>query len=136
MMMNLFVLLSILIVLPGLASSAERSGEAVLDYTLEVAFDVPASTINGLARIPVVQGQGLKLDIGSLKLIRATIDDQEIKMAVEGPIARILPPRTGLLVIRYEGVFKDTPDRQQLLDVISDKGISLTGTWYPKTRFA
>jgi aminopeptidase N len=132
LMMNLVILLSILIVLPGLASSAERSGEAVLDYTLEVAFDVPASAINGLARIPVAQGQGLKLDIGSLKLIRVTIDDQEIKVAVEGSIARIDPPRTGLLAIMYEGVFKDTPDRQQLLDVISDKGISLTGTWYPR----
>jgi aminopeptidase N len=132
LMIKVVLSLIMLCLLPGIVPCAERPGEGVPDYVLDVSFDVPASIIRGVIKIQVGKGQELRLGKGRLNLIGATIDNEETNMIAEGSMARILPLRSGLLVIRYEGVFKAPADGQQASDVISDKGISLTGTWYPR----
>jgi uncharacterized iron-regulated protein len=129
--MKRFLLIFILI-MPCAAYAMDHSAKDMPDYTLQVSFDVPASIIRGIATIPVVKGQELKLHIGRLSLIEASIDGQKIAFSGGQEIVRILPPRSGSLVIRYEGIFRELPHGEQPSDVISDKGLFLTGTWYPK----
>ena len=125
-------LLIVLLFMPCMAHALEHSAEDIPDYTLQVSFDVRASTIRGVATMPVVKGQELKLHVGRLSLIHASIDNQEIPTTAGKGTIKILPSRDGMLEVRYEGIFKESPSGEQVSDVISDKGLVLTGTWYPK----
>jgi aminopeptidase N len=58
------------------------------------------------------------------------IDDEEIATPRNEELVTILPARDGSLVVQYEGTFSDVGEEPS--GVISDKGIFLAGTWYPK----
>ncbi|HUL32096.1 MAG TPA: M1 family aminopeptidase, partial [Thermodesulfobacteriota bacterium] len=125
-------LLIFLLLTPCMAHALEHSAEDIPDYTLQVSFDVRASTIRGVATMPVVKGQELILHIGRLNLLRVSMDDREIPTSAGEDTIRILPSSDGVLAVRYEGLFKESPYGEQASDVISDKGLFLMGTWYPK----
>jgi aminopeptidase N len=128
-------LLIFLLMLPHVTCAVENPVESVLDYTLEVSFDIQASVIKGTAMIPVKKGQEVKLEKGRLHLVQVTLDKEEIGISSGDETLRILPSQEGTLVIRYEGIFREPPsgiDRKKPPTVISEKGIFLTGTWYPK----
>lgn len=136
MNMKTFLLILLLpLLITAAYASAPPPGEHVLNYTLDVSFDVKASMIRGVARIPVLKGRELKLHRGRLTLARVTLDKEEIPVSTRQEVVTILPSRSGTLEIGYEGVFKrGISHGEQPSDVISDKGIFLTGTWYPKTN--
>ncbi len=115
-----------------MAHALERSAEDIPDYILQVSFDVRASTIRGVATMPVVKGRELRLHIGRLNLLRVSMDNREIATSAGEDLVRILPSSDGMLEVRYEGIFKESPNGEHVSDVISDKGLFLTGTWYPK----
>ena len=126
-------LLILALVMPSAAYALDHPAGDVPDYTLHVTFDVPSSVIRGVSAIPVVRDRELKLHTGRLSVTDATIDGQKAVISVEGETTRITPSRSGSLIVTYEGFFKELSNNEKPSDdVISDKGIFLTGTWYPK----
>ena len=129
-------LIIFLLLLPNAAFAFQHSEDAVLDYSLEVSFDIEASRVTGIARIPVKRDQVLKVDKGRLNLVDVTLDKEKIDVSGRHETATILPPKEGTIEIRYEGIFKEPAygfHGEQPLSIISGKGIFLTGTWYPRT---
>ncbi len=124
-------LMIVLFILPFGAQALDHSGEIARDYSLQVSIDARTSVIRGVATIPVLKNQELKLHKGQLNFVQVKIDNDEIETSDGQDVVRILPSRDGSLVIRYEAIFTGSPYEGQS-DVISDEGIVLTGTWYPK----
>ncbi|MBI4496101.1 MAG: ChaN family lipoprotein [Deltaproteobacteria bacterium] len=125
--------LVIFLLLSGPALGAESP--AALDYTLKVSFDLSGSKIIGTATIPVPAGRELRLQIGSLRLMDIRLDGQRMEAEIHGRTVRVRAPRSGELAISYEGIFPSSPAREPLgpiTSVISPRGISLTGLWYPQ----
>jgi aminopeptidase N len=124
----LFILLFFL---PTATYALQHTGGGILDYTLEVSFDIEASKIKGVATIPVRNGQEIKLEKGRLNLISVSLDKERIDLSHRDETVRVLSSREGKIEIRYEGIFKNH-DTEETFSVIDSRGIFLTGTWYPK----
>ena len=101
-------------------------------YTLDVSFDLNASVIKGVARIPAARDRELRLHRGRLTLTRVSLDKGEVAVSNEGEWVRIRPSREGTVEIRYEGLFRGSGDDEQPGAVIGAGGIFLDGPWYPK----
>ena len=127
-----------LLTLPGTASAAENPDGALLHYGLEISFIPKSSLIKGVVRISAKKNQELKLEKGSLRLLRVTLDREEVHPFGGDDPVRILPSRDGILEIEYEGVFREAPSGFDSGEssVISEKGIFLIGAWYPKPEQA
>ncbi len=128
-------LLIFLLTLPNVLYAREHPGDGLLDYTIEASFDIQASKIKGVVTIPVKKGQELNLSRGKLKLLYVTLGRETLEFSGQKEILRILPSREGMIEIGYEGTFEGPfPGSHGVEpgDIISDKGICLTGTWYPK----
>lgn len=107
------------------------------EYNLEVSFDIPNSRIIGLAMIDVNTGKELVLHTGHLKINNITLNQQKINFDVRDGILKVLPPQDGSIAIRYEGIFKDDKavhdtNYGAVGNIIDERGVSLTGTWYPQ----
>ena len=100
------VSLILLFFFPTAVYALQHAGEGILDYTLEVSFDIEASKIKGVATIPVRKGQEIKLEKGRLNLIYVSLDKQEIDISHRDETVRILSSREGTIEIRYEGIFR------------------------------
>jgi len=138
--LRFLTIFSLLLPTCGYAATHASGGE-ILDYTLEVSFDIPASRISGVAKIPVEKGQEIRLNRGTLHLIDIRLDGQNIDFSGQDEIARIFPSRPGVMEIRYAGtfIFPKPPEgaiAQGAMNVPSDvvdgRGIFLTGIWYPQ----
>jgi aminopeptidase N len=128
-------LLVFLLILPNITYALERYEEGLLDYTIEVSFDIQASQIKGVVTVSAKKGQELNLFMGELKLLYVTLDKEHLESSKQNEILRILPSREGMVEIGYEGIFKEPSSNSHGMeptDVMSGKGIFLTGTWYPK----
>ena len=101
-------------------------------YTLDVSFDIDASVVKGVARIPVAKDRELRLERGKLLLRRVSLDKGEVAVSNEGGWVRLRPSREGTIEIGYEGLFKGSGDGEQPAAVIGAGGIFLDGAWYPK----
>jgi uncharacterized iron-regulated protein len=104
----------------------------MLDYTLEVSFDIQASRMTGVARIPVRRDRELKVYKGSLNLVDVALDGQKLDVSARDEMVRILSSHEGTIEIRYEGIFRGSEHPEGTSSVIDRQGIFLTGTWYPK----
>jgi hypothetical protein len=123
--------------LPHAVYALQPTAEGLLHYTLEVSFDIQASTINGRITIPVKKGQILNLDQGRLHLTHVSLNKENIEISHQNRTISILSSRDGTIEIRYEGIFKSPRDPyeiagEEILTVIDNKEIFLTGIWYPK----
>jgi aminopeptidase N len=126
----LFILLFLA---PWVAWASEPADKAPLDYSLDVSFDKAASTITGVARIPLVKGQELRLRVGALRITGVTLDGRQMAFPLRSEVLVIVPEQAGTVEIRYEGVFGETSDRdEESGSVIGERGIFLSGVWYPK----
>jgi aminopeptidase N len=128
-------LLILLLIVSGSLYARERPIDGLLDYTLEVSFDIQASILKGVATIPVKKGQEIRFSKGELRLLYAVLDQEHLDISEQKGTLRILSSREGKIEIGYEGVFTGTPSGNYGVEpasVVSDKGIFLTGTWYPK----
>jgi len=111
------LLLTFILIMPRAAYALDHSAKDMPDYALQVSFDVKASTIRGVATIPVMKGQELKLHIGCLSLIETSIDNHAVATSSGEEIVKILPSRADSLVIQYEGIFRELPHGEQPSDV-------------------
>jgi uncharacterized iron-regulated protein len=104
----------------------------MIDYSLEVSFDIEASKIKGVAAIPVKKGWEISLDTGGLNLIDVSLGQKKLGISRHHETIRILSPQEGTVEIRYEGTFRGSGHPGETSSVIGSQGIFLIGTWYPK----
>ncbi len=137
MIKYVFFIFLILFFAPVMARAADSPPPAPAEYQLDVAFDVPNSKIIGTARINARAGQELVFSTGTLKIIGVSSDHARIESDLQGGVLKLRSPADGIIVISYEGVFKGggkVPDMNYgvVPSVIDERGISLTGLWYPR----
>jgi integrase len=120
----LFPVLAFLFTMSATLHAAPLRERNALDYSLEVALDIAASKITGLARIPVTRGQELRLKKEGLKILHGSLSGEEMAVFDHDETLRILPLHEGTVEIKYEGA--------GLSSIISAKGIFLSGIWYPR----
>src|SRR5208283_168430 len=131
-----FFIFLLLLFAPVMAQAADSPSQAPTEYHLDVAFDVPNSKIIGTARINTPAGKELVVRTGTLKIIEVRSGRHKIEADIHNGILKLVPPGEGTIVIVYEGVFKGGKDVTGtnygvVQSVIDERGISLTGLWYP-----
>ncbi len=109
------------------------------DYNLSVSFDIPQSRITGLAKIIVSQDSEIILNTSHLSILAVSFNGKKIAFSNDHGSTIIKTDTRGVLEIAYEGSFGPSrPDNEAagMMDmadnVISEKGIFLTGIWYPR----
>jgi len=118
-MFGRFLIIMVLF-LPAFTSASELP-----EYHLDVSFDIQNAKITGVARINA-RSKDITVNTGQLKILDVSIDKQRIPFDIRKGILKISGIDKGIVEIRYEGVFRDNNN------VIGEKGISLTGLWYPQ----
>ncbi len=135
----LFLLIFSLFVLlfhPAAIIAEEKISVAEGEYNLKVSFDIPNSKITGRAKIFAQKDKELIFHIGRLTIRDVRLNGDKIKFDARRGVLKILPQRDGIVEIVYEGIFREwSPDREARhgisRDIIDERGISLTGIWYP-----
>lgn len=131
------VLIIILILLPSITPAAWQGDEAIPENHIEVSFEIPASLITGISRITVRKGQPVTLQKGSLEILHIKQDEQSIDFSEASGVITIIPPEDGTVEIKYKGLFNGSDQNRDrytgpIEDIIDERGISLTGIWYPR----
>jgi len=117
--------------------AGEQPAPGPVECRLDVSFDIPRSLIKGRMAMPVNVGKTITLYTGDLAIGRVTLNDKELAVAVREGKLDITPAGNGVLEVRYEGEFKGglpLGDRNfgVVSSTIDERGISLTGMWYPR----
>ena len=119
----------IFLFLPSVGYTFLHANERVLDYALQVSFDIQASKMYGIATIPIEEGEEINLDKGRLTLLYVTLNKEKMDFSGRAETLKIRPSRAGIVEIGFEGLFKSSEQGGSLID---RRGIFLTGAWYPK----
>ena len=132
-----FLILGMLSFLPISVSGAEPQAPPPADHLLDVSLDIPRSMIRGSLKVPVRAGQERSFQTGRLVIGRVTVNGRETAFTAREGMLTVRPGENGVAEIVYEGTFKGgTPQGDKNYGVVSstidDRGISLTGIWYPQ----
>jgi len=134
-MKTISTVVALLCLLPRLSCAGEHAAAAPL-YRLRVSFDIPLAKIIGIAEMPVLAGRELSLKTGGLAISMVEVNGRAATFSTREGITSIQPPADGLLEIRYTGEFKGGggfgSNSAGVSSVISSRGLSLTGLWYPQ----
>jgi hypothetical protein len=108
-------------------------------HELDISIDVHSSQLTGISRLDVKAGQEVVIRKGSLKITEFRLNDLPADYHETDGIIQMIPEQSGIIQIHYEGVFKDSSpeydvNRGIVQDIIDERGVSLTGIWYPKTE--
>ncbi|HUL29728.1 MAG TPA: M1 family aminopeptidase, partial [Thermodesulfobacteriota bacterium] len=115
----------------GVGAPWAHANERVIDYSLEVSFNIEASKIKGIATFPIKKGEEISLEQGNLNLLDVTLNGEGIEFSSHAETISIQPSRDGKIKIGFEGIFERS-GQDGTGNLIDPKGIFLTGTWYPK----
>lgn len=131
------IIAAILFLFLPVAANAVQIYDEPPQYSLEVSFDIPNSKIKGLVKINASAGNEIVFRTGNLKINGVSLNQKAVDFSVQNGFLRILPLHEGIVNIQYEGIFKaDQPSQDTnygvVRSVIDDRGISLTGIWYPQ----
>ena len=125
----------LLVSLPTPVLAKQYKNNEIPEHILNVSFDVDQSKISGILRINVKSGQELLFKKGRLHIIDIRLNNRSIDFNNHKKTLKITPEDDGVIEIRYEGVFKGSSSRdntfKSIRNVIDERGISLTQTWYP-----
>jgi hypothetical protein len=125
--MTKYIILSVLIII---FSFSVVSADEARNYRLEVSIDIESSSLMGAAAIDVRAGEDLNIHRGDLHIESISLNGRRINIDDRGKSFNISPPASGQIVIRYSGRW-DRNRGFQTGNVIGDRGIFLTGLWYP-----
>ncbi len=131
------LLSSIFLFLAPISQTGHPAPSQMPEYHLDVSFDIPRSKITGLGKIRVLGGKALMFRVERLAIHSVHLNQQPINYQLRDGTLRIVPPETGTVEIRYEGVFEPAEASSGLHDgtsrsVIGRQGIFLTSAWYPQ----
>jgi aminopeptidase N len=131
MVRRFFFIFVIFLFSSGVGYALPNANARIIDYTLEVSFNIATSEITGIASIPIKEGEEIKLDKGKLNVLYITLNKEKVDFSSHAETLRIQPSRGGMIEIGFEGIFK-LPETGGTSNLIDGRGIFLTGTWYPK----
>lgn len=128
----------IFLLFPLSAQTGHHVSNSTIQYNLEVSFDIPNSKITGRAKILARKDRELIFHTGHLTIAGVRLNGEKIEFefdARQGTL-KIIPRRDGIVEIGYEGIFREGgPGRETeygiIRDIIDERGLSLTGIWYP-----
>ncbi len=131
--MNLFFLFAIVVALFSSCPEAEAS-EAIPVQNISVSFDIGKNLIRGTSVIVLPEGKPADIYTGDLKIISVRRNGQPLNPEIKDGVFRVGP--AGTLAIVFEGIFMEKPENKDPSagKVIGDKGIYLTGRWYPSVK--
>lgn len=125
-----------IIVINMLLACTAHAAENIPRQALSVSFNIEEGRMQGVSHIALPEGKELKIHTHNLTITSITLnglpltaDEKEQVLNINGP---------GILEIKYEAIFREKNHDENLenagavtKNVISDKGIYLTGGWYP-----
>ncbi len=127
-----------LIVFQTCLYGAEKSPEQSLPvYRLSVSFDLKGNLMRGTAAITLPEAGDTTVSPGNLRIISVTLNGSPVDYKTKGKLFKVAD--RGTLEIQYEGTFKGEQESRENLEnagvvstgVVSERGVSLTGNWYP-----
>jgi uncharacterized iron-regulated protein len=126
----------VLLFLPPAAYAVQHGHDLIPSYELDVSFDVVNARLSGISRVYVKVGQEVVFRKGPLTVTDLRFNDKVIDFHDNSGVVKIVPDQAGVIQIKYTGVFRDDSQRHELhggvvKNIIGEKGISLTGVWYP-----
>ncbi len=135
-----YLLLLTLVFIPFQAClyGAEKGAEQPLPVCrLSVSFDLKTNLLRGVAAITLPEAADTTISTGNLRIVSVTLNGLPADYKAKEGMFKIAGK--GTLEIRYEGTFKGGQDTRGKLEnegvvsksVVSEKGVSLTGNWYP-----
>ena len=126
-----------LLVLALISQTGHSAVSQTPEYDLDVSFDIPRSKIAGLGKLRVLRGKPLLFQVGRLTIHSVRLNHQRVDFQLRDGTLSIVPPESGTLEIRYEGVFEPAgtfsgSHEGTFPSVIGRQGIFLTAAWYPQ----
>lgn len=132
------MLFSIIMLLLPVSTFGESSNVGTAPgYELDVLIDPSSSRIRGISKISVSRGKSFSLDLGKLRIHKLTLNGKPLDYTENHHVVEIESEEDGILEIRYEAVLKpmgspDPVEPASIGDIITNRGVSLTGLWYPQ----
>jgi uncharacterized iron-regulated protein len=115
-----------------------HAAENIPRHALEVSFHIEENRIHGVSHIALPKNKEIKIHTHSLTINSITLNGLPFEIDDKKNALSIHIKDPGILEIKYEGVFKGEQEDDNVenigvvtRNVISDKGIYLTGGWYP-----
>lgn len=110
--------------------------DAAHKNNINVTVDIENSQIAGTSTVGVTAGEKLSLHKGRLDIINIVQNGNPVSYSEHDGIIEIIPETTGTVEINFSGVYRQTLIERDIGiadSVIDERGVSLTGTWYPET---
>ena len=128
---------SILLFLFFLLQTGHSAAPAAPEYDLSVSFDIDHAKVTGASKISVVKGEPVAFGIGGLNIRSVRLNQGATAFQAAGGKLTVRPEQSGILEIRYEGVFARaegaaTSRDSDIANVIGREGIFLASAWYPQ----
>ena len=139
--MILGLLIFFLVLLPATGQAGLSLEEDLPRYQLRVSFDIQASRVTGLASIQVQKDQELKIQRGDLQFLRVSVSGNQMDIPSRRSLLTIRLAAGETVEVRYTGTFKPLQGSGSIAgtggsnfpsQVIDERGIFLTGAWYPQ----
>jgi aminopeptidase N len=134
--MKAFIFITLLISVFLTSTGGAVESLEIPHYNLSVSFDIQRNLIKGNSTIILSEKRELNISTGNLKIISMKLNGSPIEPEIKRGMIELNVK--GALEIAYEGIFREEYEREDLENVgvvskniISDKGIYLTGGWYP-----
>jgi aminopeptidase N len=109
--------------------------ESLPSYHLSVSFETEKNLVKGLAVIEIREEGETKISVDALRIISTKLNDRSFQPEIKDTFLYI--KGKGTLEIVFEGMFRDESEnteqeRSVAGNIISARGIALTGKWYPR----
>ncbi len=130
----LFFILALILYKTDVYAAKERPGQSLPIYRLAVSFDLKNGLVRGSASITAPEAGTTMVSQGNLRITSVMLNGSPIPYGAKDNVFKIRAKET--LEIQYEATYRgdggnlENPGVVQA-GLVSDRGISLTGNWYP-----
>ncbi len=132
--MRLFIFFAVLLAI--FFTCSVEAAQILPVYNLSVSFDIKENLMKGVSTIILQEKRKMDISAGDLKIISVKQNGLPLKPEIKDGVLQV--SFEGALEIVFEGLFRDeyetkNPENTDVMSkkVINDKGIYLTGRWYP-----
>ncbi len=133
----LYFTLALVVLQTNLYGDEGKAAQLLPVYSLSVSFDLKSHLLRGRATITLPNVGDTTVSTGNLIITSVTLNGLPVEYRAKDDLFKITG--TGILEISYEGTFEKKSGSSENLEnagvasggVVSEGGISLTGSWYP-----
>ncbi len=108
---------------------------AVHKNKLNVEIDINKSRLTGTSRVGVKGGEEIVVQHRGLEILKIVQDDKELPVQQRDGYIIVMPEKYGVVEIFYQATYDNSSSTQTgrgfAANVIDNRGVSLTGIWYP-----